>query len=414
MDTKTKLQQARDLIDAAITELTSPIITPPDGGPVIRYAAEFEQAVNVSPPFSTLRFDPTFRYTRSVTLNKSLSLVSSRGGTQRITRDEPAPAFTAGFRAVADKVGLDGLEFRQIDPLTDIVVLSGRQPLIERCRILGDPVKGAKRGIAANGGDQVISRCYIADIFGVGMDTQAICAWDMEPGLRITDCYLEAAGQSVMLGGADSASEGRMPRAVVIRGCQLTKNPTWFVNGAQIKTALELKACVGVTVDDCVLEYAGTAQGQGAYLIVATVRNQNGKAPWSAIQNVTITNCRGAHAGGILNLLGQDSNFPSGALDGFTLSASSFTDIDPMGITGGSGRLFMFDRAPANVRIAAVGVQGKNLKALGYFSGPAPKKLTLTGLALPATTYGWKIDAGGQGLAALKGYMPDLVYDATV
>jgi hypothetical protein len=282
--------------------------------------------------------------------------------------------------------------------------------------VLGDPTNGARCGVVANGGAMKITGAYIADIFTRGEDTQAICAWDMNPGMWIEDCYLEAAGQSIMLGGGDSSSEARMPRDVTIKGCTLTKNPAWFeaARHIQIKTALEFKACIGVTVDNCVLEYAGTSAGQGGYLIVATVRNQDGHAPWSAIKNVLITNCRGGKAGGIVTLLGQDNNYPSGVLDGFQLRASSFTEIDPKGITGGAGRLFTFDRSPAHVTIAGVSVVGQNIAAKGYFSGQPPTKLTIINVTLPPATYGWKIDAGGMGVAALRAYAPDAIFDNTL
>ena len=154
--------------------------------------------------------------------------------------------------------------------------------------------------------------------------------------------------------------------------------------------------------------------GQGAYLFVFTPRNQGGNAPWSTVQDVIINNCTGQFAGGVITLLGSDNVHPSGPCANITLRDCSFTDIDPQGITKGAGRLFTFDRSPQRVTLDGITVTGQNLSALGYFSGAAPVGLVLTRLNLPTARYGWKIDAGGMGVAALHAYAPDLVTDASV
>jgi hypothetical protein len=105
---------------------------------------------------------------------------------------------------------------------------------------------------------------------------------------------------------------------------------------------------------------------------------------------------------------------PSGPLADFVLRDSTFSVINPQGITGGAGRLFMFDRSPQRVTIDTVTVTGDHLNALGYFSGAAPTGLALRRLSLPPAKYGWKIDGGGMGVAALKAYAPDADLDDTV
>jgi hypothetical protein len=405
------LLEAQQKIAAALKELDA---APPGPGPLLTTPTALDRALNDAATGAVLRLASTLVYPGALTLAKPVTLQSESVGTARMTRDEPAPTVMGGIRMPADDVSLIGIAVRHPNPRTDIVVLSGARPVLDRCRILGDPIAGAKRGIAANASDTVIRRCYIDDCWQPAQDAQAICAWDMRPFLLIEDCYLSGGAQAVMLGGADPANEARTPRNVTIRHSTLTKNPKWYQTGVQLKCALEVKNAINVRVSDCVLEYAGTSMGQGGYLIVLTPRNQGGKAPYSTVQDVVIERCTGRYAAGILNLLGSDNVNPSGPLSDLTLRDSTFSVIDPKGITGGAGRLFMFDRSPERITIENVTVTGEHLSALGYFSGAAPTGLTLKRLSLPASKYGWKIDAGGMGVAALKAYAPDADLDDTV
>lgn len=408
IDIRANLTEAQRLIAQAL-ETLPPV--PPAG--LITTSEQLDRALSAAIPGDRVQLSNTFRSGKPVTIPNGVMVCGEQLEGGRVTRDEPLPTFSGGLRILGDAVGLYSVAVQHMEPKTDIVVLLGISPVLNRCRILGSPTLGGKRGIAANGGDMIIAHCYVADIRQPAQDTQAIGAWDMAaPGLIIDDCYLEAAGQSVMLGGADPLDASRSPMRVSLKNSTLTKNPAWF-GQAQIKCALELKNAIGVSVTNCVLEYGGISQGQGAYLIVATVRNQGGTAPYSAIKNVLIQGCTGGHAGGVMNLLGADNNQTSDVLDGLVLSDCTFVDIDPLRWSG-SGRLFMFDRAPKHVTIRNVSVEGANINALGYFSGAPPTGLIIATVDLPPAKYGWKVDAGGSGRRALQAYAPDAQLDSSV
>jgi hypothetical protein len=302
--------------------------------------------------------------------------------------------------------------------------------VLDRIRVLGDPVQGGKRGIDFRGATEATLRnFYIDDVFQTTIDTQAIYTGTMGPGggLVIDRGYACAAGQGFMSGGEDPATAANTPSNIRITRVRFTKKRAWMLprDGAavlvpgkhaqQCKCAVEFKNVKNLVMEDCDLEGAGTTAGQAAALIDATVRNQNGAAPWSTVENVRITNCRGTTAGAIVNVLGSDNQHPSGTLTGFTIEGFTATAIDPKGITGGSGRLFQFERAPIDVTLTDITVAGAHLAAAGYFIGKAPPvRLTIAGVVLPPTTYGWKIDAGKAGRAALLAYMPDAQLDETV
>lgn len=417
------------LIDAAIASLTqakallgSAQPPQPSGGALITTPAELDAALASAVTGATVRLATTLRYPNLLTLAKSVTVTSDLMGSGRMDRATAAPSFEGGLRITGNDIVLSGIEVKHPSPLTDIVRISGARVTMDRCRVLGDPTLGGKRGISAGGSAMTIVRCYIDDCWQPAQDAQAIWAGDMPaPGLAITDCYLGGGAQSVMIGGADPVSESHIPRDIAIRGCTLSKNLQWLVDRRQIKCALELKDAIGVIVEHCVFEYAGTSQGQGAYLIVLTPRNQGGAAPFSTVADVVIQNCTGAHASGILNMLGTDNVNPSGPLINVTMRDCQFSDIDPLGVTKmaqpkGAGRLFLFGDGPKRVTLDGITVTGQNLSALGYFYGVPPTGLSISRMALPPSSYGWKAEgaSGGMGRAALLRYAPDAVLDSTV
>lgn len=382
---------------------------------ILSTPAQLNTALLAASAGDFLILDPTLIYSDPLVLTKPVALLSSTSlaGMPRIARDEPAPTFLNGLRAPSDFITLSGLAISHTNPLTDIVGLSGLSPVVNRCRILGG-IAGAKRGVAANGGDMAITRCLIDECWQPAQDTQAIGAWDMKaPGLLIDDCYLGGGSQSVMLGGADPLTEAGTPSKVSVTNSTLSKNPAWY-GKAQIKNAFEIKNGKDVILHNCVVEYSGTAQGMGGYLLVFTVRNQGGAAPFSTIERVTVSNCTGGKAAGICTILGSDNNHPSGTLDSLTITDCHFTELDRLAPGGGAGRLYTFDRAPRNVTLKNIVVEGQNLAAAGYFSGAPPVGLNLSGLTVPKTTYGWKIDGKGGGRAALLAYAPDALLDAGI
>jgi hypothetical protein len=366
----------------------------------------------------TLVLDPALVYPNPFTITKPLTLVSSVPGTVRMAKDTPAPTFLAGMQIPANDVTLRGIAMQHTNPLTAICSLSGARTTFDRVRILGDPTKGGRRGIAANGGAMTFTRCFIDDCFGFGLETQAICAWDMDAGLTVDDSYLAGGSSAIMLGGADPSSQARIPMNVHVTNSEFGKNPAWYSMGVQIKNAFEVKNGINVYVGNCIANYAGIAEGQGAYLFVLTPRNQGNTAPYSTIKNVTIENITGGHAGGICNMLATDDDNVSGPLTGVIMRHCKFTNIDPTGIWKGSGRLFTFntgrpDAAVSNVTLQDIQVTGQNLAAWGYFIGAA-KGLTMAQMQLSPSKYGWKIDAGGMGRQALLNLMPDAILDSTI
>lgn len=418
------IENARALLQQALVELADPpaVVLPP---PPIATPEALDAAILAAVDGDSLALDPALVYTKPFVLTKSIVLQGPAGPMETIDETTPLPTFLGGFTALVHHA-LANVELRQSDPLKTIGVMGGDNCTWHRVRVLGDPVLGAHRGIDFRGSLGLIDYCRVDDIFQPAQDTQAIYSQEMLPGGRlfIGNCFLRAAGETVMFGGGDPSNEAGIPRDVTMNDCILTKKPEWvaFITATkqaqQIKCALELKNVIGFRSSGCTFEYAGVSEGQGGYLFVFTPRNQGNTAPFSTVQDVVIENFTGRFCSGVANLLGSDNVHPSGPLQGLTLRNGTITDVDHATLPGTTGRLFMFDRSPQGVTLDTIIVTGQNVAAAGYFTGAAPGGFVAKQLTFPPAKYGWKIDGstghGGSGHAALMAYMADAQLDSTV
>lgn len=431
------LSEATEQLAAARVALTpppAPIDTP----------AAFERALAAAVPGQLLTLVSTLVYPGPVVLRAPITLMSdtyvSRQG-ERMTVDEPAPRFLGGISLDGDGVRLLGVEQRHTDPMHAIVTMRGTGCTLLRPRVLGDAIRGGKRGIEFRGALGVIRHGYVDDIFGSTFDTQAIYSQEMLPGggLLVEHCYLRAAGEVVMFGGGDSSSEAAMPSNVGMNDIDFDKRPEWRTvlgpgkQAQQVKNGLEFKACNGFRGTSLrFYNCGGIVDGQGGYALVFTPRNQGKTAPWSCVRDIVIDGFTIEGGSGIATFLGSDNNAPSGPADGITLRNGVVTNLDRLvfgvGKTGqpqATGRLFTFERGPRNVELDTIRATGINCRAYGYFmSQTPPTGLKIANMDLPTpTAYTWKLDADtrapGQNWpvgvrAGLLAYMPDAQLDESV
>jgi len=393
------LTKARELLRQALEALQPP------APPLIATEAALDQALAAAAPGAVLALDPALVYTKALTLRQAVTLQSTvREG--RMDRATPLPSLRGGLTISGDSVTLVGVEVRHTYAGTDIVVVTGKDVTLDRVRVLGDPVKGAKRGIAANSnGNLKVLRSYIADCFtpAPGQDSQAIAGWDMAPGLLVEDSYLEASGETVMLGGAD-APEDRTPADIVFRGNTITKNPAWFGQAIVVKNLIELKNAKRVLFENNLCSYAWV-QAQTGYLLVLTVRNQDGRAPWATIQDATFRNNIWTDGAAAINILGRDdiketregrpvpigTVRPSVPMQRVTIVGDTFA-LDPVKYAKGNTNMKAIQIGAGPIEVTLDRVTITTVSALGaavYFNGPLPAtSLTLRDVTLPPSKYG--------------------------
>jgi hypothetical protein len=225
-----------------------------------------------------------------------------------------------------------------------------RDLVFERLLIRGDETSGQRRGIALNSASTTIRDSHISGIGARGQDSQAICGWNGPGPFLIENNYLEAAAENIMFGGADPSAPGLVPSDIIIRGNHMSKPPEWR-DGPRavwvVKNLLELKNARRVLIENNVLERTWRS-GQTGNAILFTVRNQDGRAPWSVVEDVTFQYNIVRHAGGGFSILGRDYTHPSEQTNRLRIRHNLFYDIDGKK-WGGSGRFVLIGAAPRDI-----------------------------------------------------------------
>ena len=226
--------------------------------------------------------------------------------------------------------------------------------IFDRCYVHGDAARGARRGIGMNARHVAVVDSYFSDFKEKGADTQAIAAWNGDGPFRIAGNYLEAAGENIMFGGADPAIPNLVPADIEIVRNHFAKPLRWKAGhpgfeGTEwaIKNLLELKNARRVLIDGNVFEY-NWPQAQNGFAILFTVRNQDGRAPWSTIEDVTFSNNLVRHVAAGINILGRDDNNPSGQARRIAIRNNVFLDV---GGQWTNGRLFQLLNGTSGVTI---------------------------------------------------------------
>ncbi len=216
--------------------------------------------------------------------------------------------------------------------------------IFDRVYVHGRPEAALKRGFALNSAATVIANSYIADCHVEGQDAQAVAGWNGPGPYKLVNNYLEGSGENVMFGGADPRVPELVPADIEIRGNYFHKPLTWRKNDPDfagrawtVKNLLELKNARRVWIEGNVFENSWT-HGQVGFAIVLTPRNQGGKAPWCALEDITFINNLVRHCSSGISILAEDDNHRSKTSQRLLFRNNLLEDINP-GRFGGDGRL---------------------------------------------------------------------------
>ena len=279
--------------------------------------------------------------------------------------------------------------------------------VIDRCYIHGHDTQDVQRGVNLNSAETTISNSYISDIHMVGIEAQGIAGWNGPGPFHIINNYLEGASQNIMFGGADPASEAFIPSDIEIRGNYMFKPLSWKVGHPTyagkhwtVKNILELKNAKNVVIDGNIFENCWT-DGQTGIPILFTVRNQEGSAPYSIVQNITFTNNIVRNAEGGINFLGSDNEKPSARSSGAVISNNLFVDIrGPFLTMNGFNNVSLTHNTH---------FQTSNIMIL--YGTPAEQFVYSDNLTIRGSKgYGVFGDATGEGTVALRKFAPNFVF----
>ncbi|HXW05852.1 MAG TPA: hypothetical protein VD833_11510 [Vicinamibacterales bacterium] len=302
---------------------------------------------------------------------------------------------------------IDGLRFESnTDGAGTIIqVLDSSSIVFDRLLIVAGS-SGQKRAVQGNGRHITLMRSHIANIWKSGQDSQAFCAWDGAGPYTIVDNYLEAASENVMFGGADSTAPDRVPADILVERNFVSKRLEWKGQPRVVKNLFELKAARRVTVRHNVFERSWT-DGQTGFGISFTVRNQDGRAPWSSTTDVLFEHniVRDTERG--VSMLGRDGTYPSEQTTRLTIrknliitagqafqagSEIGVVTIDHNTVVNGGHFLLMYT--------GSVWVNGEPTPRNAAY---AIQNLTVTNTLARHNDYGVFGDSVGLGIKALAG-----------
>ncbi len=218
--------------------------------------------------------------------------------------------------------------------------------VIDRCYIHGDPIAGSRRGVLMNGAYISVIDSYISDFKEVGADNQAIACYSTTGPLKIVNNYLEGAGENVIFGGSDPSIPNAVASDIEIRCNHFFKPLTWMKETWQVKNLLEFKNAQRVLVEGNKFENCWPA-AQSGFCLLLTPRNQNGGAPWSVVQDITIRLNTFKNIAQGVNMSGFDAPNTSQRTSRI-LFENNLINENNLG-TGGDGRLYEVLNGPTDV-----------------------------------------------------------------
>ncbi len=193
--------------------------------------------------------------------------------------------------------------------------------IFDRCYVHSTGLNKARRGFAINSAETSILNSYVSGFAGAGDETQAICGWNGPGPFHVVNNFLEAGGEVILIGGTDPSIKNLVPSDIEIRRNHLHRPIEWQGRAA-IKGAFELKNARRVVIDGNLID---SQIRETAFVI--TVRNQYGKAPWSTLEDVEITNNIVRHAAGAFNILGSDNEHQSQTARRIRISNNLIVDV---------------------------------------------------------------------------------------
>lgn len=200
---------------------------------------------------------------------------------------------------------------------------------LDRCYIHSLPTGKTRRGVALNSARTVIKNSYIEGFAARNDESQGICGWTGTRDVKILNNYVEGGAENILFGGADPANAELIPSNIEISGNVLFKPETWKQNKFTVKTLFELKNAKNVRFTK---NYLANNWEGSAFRI--TVRNQDGGATFSTIEDVEISGNIIVGAGEGINILGSDDTYPSQMLKRLSIKDNLFLNLGGEGFDG--------------------------------------------------------------------------------
>ena len=276
--------------------------------------------------------------------------------------------------------------------------------ILDRVYIHGDPKRNCFRCVALNSARTAIIDSYLSEGHAQGFDAQAIGGWNGPGPYKIVNNRLEGSGENVMFGGADPRIPDLVPSDIEFRYNHCFKPLAWKIDDPAyggtpwtVKNLFELKNARRVLIEGNTFENNWT-HAQNGTAILFTVRNQDGNAPWSAVQDVTVIHNRLVNAPTAFVVMGYDSPNESQQTRRFLIRNNLFEGVERTGfmITSGSDDIEIDHNTFVSLdylSLCMTGLRGRDAES-GEVVGLPCNRFKLTNNIMGFGLYGSAIDGG--------------------
>ena len=192
-------------------------------------------------------------------------------------------------------------------------------------------------------------------------------------------------------------------------------NPTDRATVWTVKNLFELKNARNVTFEGNVLERNWLA-AQSGYAILLQPANQDGRAPWTTVENVRIVNNVIRDVSSAVHILGVDQRRDSGRLRGITITNNLFANLDKRA-WGGAGDFLLIGGGAADVTVEHNTILNSGRVIAAFGSAKEPKQMERFVYRYNVARhndYGVKGDGVNSGQPTLTQYFPGIVFEGNV
>jgi hypothetical protein len=281
--------------------------------------------------------------------------------------------------------------------------------IVDRCYVHGSAALDLKRNITLNCAYGAVVDSWIAYAHSTTGDSQAVLGYNGPGPFLIQNNYMEAGHEVVMWGGSDPADATLTPQDVTLRGCHVSRPPSW--KGLyQVKNLLETKNVIRYLIEGNLVEDVWT-DAQAGYALVMKSENQDGTAPYTTTSDVTIRYNYFRNIASFANFSGKGSkSTPNITAARFTIYNNYVTNVN-VGIYTGDGIPFQFlGMQDVAVIHNTVLNSGASNQAISFDSGPTVR-LTFHSNVMYNGTYGIKGTGTQNGTNTLTTFAPGCLFE---
>lgn len=361
-----------------------------------------------SVPAAGVRVTPatSASFARLVTTDSRPALLTATGA-----RNWRVIAVSALLRNTTDinygivRIG-DGGEAAMSDFVSDIV--------LDRIFVTAGTQGSTRRCVGLNGNALAVINSWLIECHSRGFDSQAVGGWTGMGPFRIENNRLEASTETVAFGGADPRVSGVTPSDITIRGNYLYRPMNWAGSGWLIKNHFELKHAKRVLFEGNVLEN-NWIDGQVGFAILFQAVSQDGAAPWTTVQDVTVRNNIVKNSTSGVNVISRvqfAGIIPTDPTRRILFANNLFLGVGTDPVSGNKGRLAQFIGDLEDLTLFQNTFVGDMPNVAVGLSGNPEKRFTLANNVFPHTLYG--LFGSAEGSAAVAEFAPRAVVEGNV